>query len=456
MLGPPANPAPVTIEPGQTLTEHFQVTVPAGAEPGDSTLTLSVVPTTGSSTVRTEASATVTVPYTSLAAAYNNTGISDNSNQAAANYDGVGDSFSAQALAAGTPTALTPGQQVTIGGTTFTWPAAASGTPDNVVTAGQTVELSGSGTDLGFLGASQNGIASGTVTVHYTDGSSKSYNLNMADWYSNSPAVGNQILTTTSSWNGPQGPHPVSVYFGSVPLDQGKQVASVTLPVLNNAGGTTAMHIFAMATGTGTPTTGAPYSSLAAAYDNAGISDNSNPAAADFDGTGDSFSAQALAAGTPTSLTPGGQATFGGTTFTWPSPVGAPNEVIADGQTINLSGSGTDLGFLGASAFGAASGTGTITYTDGTTQQYSLVMTDWYNNAPVPGNQIATTTTSWNFSSSTQVPHPVSIYFASVPLQAGKTVASVTLPTVSATVGNGITAMHIFAMAIGSGTPTGG
>ena len=39
------------------------------------------------------------------------------------------------------------------------------------------------------------------VTVHYTDGSSQSYNLNMADWYSNSPAVGNQILTTTSSWN---------------------------------------------------------------------------------------------------------------------------------------------------------------------------------------------------------------------------------------------------------------
>ena len=150
----------------------------------------------------------------------------------------------------------------------------------------------------------------------------------------------------------------MSVYFGSVPLQQGKQVASVTLPILSNAGGTTAMHIFAMATGTGTPTGGAPYSSLAAAYNNAGISDNSNPAAADFDGTGDSFSAQALAAGTPTPLTPGGQATFGETTFTWPSPVGAPNNVIADGQTIDLSGSDTDLGFLGSGAFGAASGVG--------------------------------------------------------------------------------------------------
>jgi beta-glucosidase len=457
-----SRPAPVTIEPGQTVTEHFRVTVPAGAAAGRQTLAVSVKTFAGppaGRTGRVEASATVAVPYTSLAAAYNNIGISDNSNQAAADYDGDGDSFSAQALAAGTPTALTPGQRVTIGGTTFTWPDAASGTLDNVVTGGQSVELSGSGTDLGFLGASQNGVASGTVTVHYTDGSSQSYNLNMADWYSNAPAVGNQILTTTSSWNftsSTQAPHPVSVYFGSVPLEAGKQVAAVTLPVLSNAGGTTAMHIFAMATGTGTPTIGAPQKSLAAAYNNVGISDNSNPAAADFDGTGDSFSAQALAAGTPTPLTAGGQATFGGTTFTWPTAVGTPDDVIADGQTIDLSGSGTDLGFLGAGAFGAASGTGTITYTDGTTQQYSLVMSDWYNNAAVAGDEVATTTTSWNFSSSTQVTHPVSIYFASVPLQAGKTVASVTLPTVSATVGNGITAMHIFAMAIGSGTPTGG
>jgi beta-glucosidase len=455
-----SNPAPVTIAPGQTVTEHFTVTAPANAQPGDNTLQVTVRPTAGNSGDRgstVEASATVTVSSSSLTAAYNNTGISDNSDVAAANYDGVGDSYSAQALAAGTPTALTPGKQVTIGGTTFTWPAAASGTPDNVVTGGQTVALSGSGTDLGFLGASQNGTASGTVTVHYTDGSSQSFNLNMADWYANSPAVGNQLLTTTTSWNftsSTQTAHPVSIYFASVPLQAGKQVSSVTLPVLNNAGGTTAMHIFAMATGTGTPTTGAPYSSLSAAYDNVGITDNASPAPGNFDGTGESFSAQALAAGTPTPLTAGGQATFGGTTFTWPTAVGTANNVVADGQKIDLTGSGTDLGFLGAGAFGAASGTGTITYTDGTTQSYSLVMADWYNNAPVAGDEIATTTTSWNFTSTTQTAHPVSIYFASVPLQAGKTVASVTLPTVSAGAGNGITALHVFAMATGSGTPT--
>jgi beta-glucosidase len=455
-----SSPAPVTIQPGRTVTEKFQVTAPADAQPGDHTLKLSVVPLAGlkDASGKVEASATVTVPFSSLTAAYNNTGISDNSNEAAADLDGSGDSFSAQALAAATPTALTPGQQVTVGGTTLTWPNAAPGTPDNVVTAGQTVAVSGSGTDLGFLGTSQNGTSSGTITVNYTDGSSQSFTINMADWFSNSPAIGNQLAATTSSWNfqnNPNGPHPVSVYFGSVPLQQGKQVASVTLPVLGG-GGTTAMHIFAMATGNGTPTIGAPFPSLAAAYNNAGISDNSNPAAANFDGTGESFSAQALAAGTPTPLTPGGQATFGGTKFTWPSGVGTPDNVIADGQTIDLSGSGTDLGFLGAGGFGTASGTGTITYTDGSTQAFSLALPDWFNNAAQDGDQIATTTTSWNFASSTQTAHPVSVYFASVPLQAGKTVASVTLPTVSTSAGNGVTAMHVFAVAIGSGTPTAG
>jgi beta-glucosidase len=454
-----AGPAAVTIAPGQTVRESFRVSPPATARPGTRTLSLTVTPGAGPSSGSVTASTTIVVPYASMAAAYNNIGISDNADESAADYDGVGDSFSAEALAAGSPAALSPGGQVTVGSTTFTWPDVAAGTADNVVTAGQTVDLSGTGTDLGLLGSSQNGTATGTITLNYSDGSSQSFNLNMADWYANSAAVGNQLLTTTSSWNfqtNPLGAHPVSVYFASVPLAAGKTLASVTLPTLAGAGGTTAMHIFAMATGTGTPTMGAPYSSLSAAYDNAGISDNSDPAAADFDGTGESFSSEALAAGTPTSLTPGGQATIGGTTFTWPSAVGAPDNVIADGQLIDISGSGTDLGFLGSGAFGAASGTGTITYTDGTTQTFGLAMADWYNNAPVSGDEIATTTTSWNFSSSTQVQHPVSIYFASVPLDPGKVVASVTLPTVGSGIGNGINAMHIFSMAIGSGTPTSG
>ena len=455
-----SRPAPVTVFPGQTVTRSFQVTPPANAQPGSNTLTARVFFSDwsgGGHGGLVEASATLPVSATSLAAAFDNAGISDNSNEAAGDYDGVGDSFSTEALAAGTPTPLTQGGQVTVDGTTLTWPDVAPGTPDNVVAAGQTINLSGSGTDLGFIASSQNGTATGTVTVNYKDGSSQSFNLNVADWYANAPAVGDQLLTTTSSWNyqtNSIGAHPVSVYYAAVPLESGKAVSSVTLPTLDNSGGTTAMHIFAMAVGSGTPTVGVPYSSVAAAYDNVGISDDSNPGAADFDGTGDSFSAQALAVGTPSALVSGSPATIGGTTFDWPA-AGAADDVIADGQIIDLSGSGTDLGFLGASGFGSASGTGTITYTDGTTQSYSISLADWYNNAAVAGSQVADTTTSWNFTSTTQTMHPVSVYFSSVPLEAGKTVASVTLPTISSSAGNGVNAMHIFAIAVGSGTPTG-
>ena len=432
------------------------MTAPANAAAGTDTLQVAVTPTAGNSGVTTEASATVTVPYSSLTAAYNNTGISDNSDAAAGNYDGVGDSYSAQALAAGTPTALTPGKQVTIGGTTFTWPSAAAGSPDNVVTGGQTVALSGSGTDLGFLGASQNGTASGTVTVNYADGSSQSFNLNMADWYANSPAVGNQLLTTTTSWNftsSTQTAHPVSIYFASVPLQQGKQVSSVTLPVLSNAGGTTAMHIFAMATGTGTPTTGVPYSSLAAAYNNVGITHNANPAPGNFDGTGDSFSAEGLAAGTPTPLTAGGQATFGGTTFTWPTAVGTNNDVIADGQTIDLTRVRDRPGLPRRRRVRG----GQRDRDDHLHRRHNPVLQPGHVGLVQQrrGGRQRGRHHHDNLELHQQhADRSPGEHLLRVGAAAGKTVASVTLPTVSAGAGNGITALHVFAMAIGSGTPT--
>ena len=87
------------------------MSVPAGAQAGSSTLTARIVVARVLVAGLVVASTTTDVAYASLSAAYNNTGISDNSNEAAADYDGVGDSFSAQALAAGTPTALTPGAQ---------------------------------------------------------------------------------------------------------------------------------------------------------------------------------------------------------------------------------------------------------------------------------------------------------------------------------------------------------
>ena len=366
----------------------------------------------------------VTAPsYNALAQAFNNTGTSDNSNPGGANFDGSGYSYSAQALAAA---GLAPGAVVTHDGISFTWPNAASGQPNNVVATGQTIMYSGAGDTLGILGAAAFGTQSGTATITYTDGSTQSFNLSFADWYANTPAAGDELLATTSNWNRPsgstQGNHPVSVYYTSVALNPAKAIQSITLPTTSN------LHIFALG-----------LDSLQQAYNNIGISDNGNSAAGNLDGHGYSYSAQALAA---TGLMPGSVVSHNGVLFTWPDvAAGQQDNVVASGQTITLTGSGSVLALLGTGAFGTQSGTATITYTDGTTQTFTLSFADWYANAPASGTEIAVTATTWNApSSNTLGNHQVSVYYSAVGLQAGKTVRSITLPTNSN--------LHVFAMTV--------
>jgi beta-glucosidase len=139
------------------------------------------------------AAAQASVPYGSLAAAYGNPGISDDSDPAAGNLDGGGRSYSAQALAAA---GLTRGARITHGGVTFTWPDRPPGTPDNAVADGQVIALPGAGPALGLLGTGCYGTATGTVTVTFTDGSTRSLRLSLADWWANAPAAGSGILVT--------------------------------------------------------------------------------------------------------------------------------------------------------------------------------------------------------------------------------------------------------------------
>jgi Glycosyl hydrolase family 3 C-terminal domain/Fibronectin type III-like domain/NPCBM-associated, NEW3 domain of alpha-galactosidase len=194
-----------------------------------------------------------------------------------------------------------------------------------------------------------------------------------------------------------------------------------------------------------------PFGSPRAAYDNVGITDNSNISPGNYDGVGSSYSEQNL---TACGLAPGATVYQDGTTLTWPNvPAGQPDNVVADGQVIDTSGSGTDLVLLGSGDYGTGTGTVTVTYTDGTTTQQTVNFADWYSNAPASGNGLVTQTLSWNQApGSASGPHPVSIYSARVKLDASKTVASVTLPTVSDGFASGVTAMHIFAMAIGNGS----
>jgi beta-glucosidase-like glycosyl hydrolase len=240
-----------TVAPGQTVTTTWQVSVPANAAPGPNDLSAQATFTAASGPGSSSDATSVALPYSSLTAAFDNAGVSDDTNPSAANLDGGGLSYSAQALAAGTPS-LTPGATVTHDGLTFTWPNAQPGTPDNVVAGGQTVAVSGSGTTLGLLGTGDYGAPSGTATVTYTDGTSQSFTLEYADWWSNAATAGDDILTTVPYINNSGGRQNqrVSLYYASVPLQQGKTVRYLTLPNISEAAnGSLAMHVFAVAIG---------------------------------------------------------------------------------------------------------------------------------------------------------------------------------------------------------------
>lgn len=194
-------------------------------------------------------------------------------------------------------------------------------------------------------------------------------------------------------------------------------------------------------TASGSATVQVPYSSLGAAFDDVGVSDDSNPSAGDFDGSGYSFSAQALAS---IGITPGATVSSGGFGFTWPDvAAGQPDAVTAGGQTIDLRGTGSRLAFLGAGNNGTQAGQVRIGYTDGTTSTGTITFSDWYANAAVAGDSLVATAPYWNEPPGSTLPanHPVSLYLTAVPLAAGKTVAYVTFPDNPN--------LHVFATAFG-------
>ena len=200
-----------------------------------------------------------------------------------------------------------------------------------------------------------------------------------------------------------------------------------------------------------------PYSSLQAAFNNAGISSDNNIGAANFDGNGNSYSEQALSAA---GLPPGTTLTVGGTQVQWPTaPAGTPDNVLAAGQTISLAGSSADtqLTVLGASSGADETGTGLIEYTDGTTQPYTITLDDWFRLPDSASNTVVATAAYINDSTGAgnhgvvgRRNHKARVFAVSIPLQAGKTVSSVTLPTVATL--PGIYPMHVFAVGLGGAT----
>ncbi len=196
-----------------------------------------------------------------------------------------------------------------------------------------------------------------------------------------------------------------------------------------------------------------PYSSLASTYDNTGITSNSdtNPSSnfEGFDGDGTTYSAEGLAAA---GLTPGSTVTAGGLSFTWPDvPPAQPDNTLAMGQIISVSGSGSQLGFLAAANNSSQTGTGTVYYTDGTTSTFTLGVSNFWYPSGQNGNPSNTQVASVNYANypTGSSGHTIYVFEQSVPIDAGKTVEAVALPPLGSVAGYN-PALHIFAIDVGS------
>ncbi|MFC8344078.1 GH92 family glycosyl hydrolase [Streptomyces sp. NPDC057280] len=185
----------------------------------------------------------------SLLAAYDGTGISDDSgDHDEGDFDGGGWSYSRQALAAA---GLSPGGRGRVGdGLGFTWPGSPNGRPDNASGNGQTVQLAQPVSQLAFVGSAVNGDQRARATVTYTDGSTDTVDLSFTDWTlgggGGSVRYGNEVVARTPYRNVPgAGREAVATYvFVTEPFraPAGKAVAGVRLPREPD------LHVFTLAT----------------------------------------------------------------------------------------------------------------------------------------------------------------------------------------------------------------
>lgn len=203
----------------------------------------------------------------------------------------------------------------------------------------------------------------------------------------------------------------------------------------------------------GSSLTTVPFASLATTFDNVGITDDSDSSPADLngglDGDGSTFSAEELAT---LGLTPGGSFAHGGVTFTWPdASAGDPDNTLADGQAITVTGSGSTLGLLtdGSYATSRVGGAGEVVYSDGSTQSFTITDPDWQDGPVTSSDNVAVTTTYHNLAGTGTVNSTAYIFFHAIPIDSAKTVAAVILPTVSSTATGGTPSLHVFAIAVG-------
>nr|WP_222109471.1 SGNH/GDSL hydrolase family protein [Streptomyces cupreus] len=189
------------------------------------------------------ASATTAAEPLPLERLFDNTAVSDDSRPAEADFDGSGASLSAHDLAAA---GWSPGRTLTVQGARLTWPDSSAGEPDNVLADGQNIRLHGRGDALAFLVAGTTGEeVTGPGTVAYANGTRTPYRLTAPDWRTGPLATKALALPHVNTPDG-QLTERARLYVVTVPLAEGREVASVRLP---RAPG---LHVFAVSVRTDT------------------------------------------------------------------------------------------------------------------------------------------------------------------------------------------------------------
>lgn len=181
----------------------------------------------------------------------------------------------------------------------------------------------------------------------------------------------------------------------------------------------------------------APVPNMAAAFDCVGSTSETNTVPGDFDGYGNSFSAEKL---TAAGLAPGATFTALGASIQWPTGVGKINNARGRGQVIKLSGKGSKLVLVGSGIDSLPSGTVTVKYTDGTTTQGTIAFPNWVTPAAGGATAIATTIGRNRPTGYGDTGYRYTIFAHSVALDPAKTVDTVTLPVNSS--------MHFFGMGV--------
>jgi hypothetical protein len=252
----PSSPVQIpVIPPGKSVSVSWNVQIPSGLTPGQYQLAALANYTESGTTNSTAGTVALRVPYANLAAAFDNVGVTSNSNTNPSpgflGFDGIGTTYSAEGL---TTAGLAPGATVSVGRVTLTWPDVQPAQPNNVLANGQAFLISGESNQLGFLLASNNAPLSGTGTVYYTDGSSTTFDLAAGNFWYQSGQNGNPTQNQGAAVNYANYPtgssgHTVYVFGVTVPINASKKtVQAVVLPKVNGsvAGYQAAMHIFAL------------------------------------------------------------------------------------------------------------------------------------------------------------------------------------------------------------------